>query len=313
MNRVTVKQVTTAADILEANKGVGPGFDALRFGLSVWVFTLHSMLVCAEIPAALEFAANPLHRIFITPVLPMFFAVSGSLVTGSAIRTKNVSTFLLFRVFRIAPALIVEVTLSALILGPWLTEATLIKYFSDPTFFSYFLNIVGSVHFYLPGVFINNPVPGIVNNNLWTLRPEFFCYIFITVTIVSQVIFSRQRFTFFGILISCLTIAYLFLFKRGQFYNELGVADWKILIFAFILGCAAFHWNDRIVISARNASIALVASVTLAYPPLFILALLGLTYLVVYIGTRKLYLPGFLRMEIIPTESICLDSRCSRL
>jgi peptidoglycan/LPS O-acetylase OafA/YrhL len=295
MSRVTVKHVTTAADILEANKGVGPGFDALRLVLSVWIFTLHSMFVCIGLPAAAEFAANPIHRIFITPILPMFFGVSGYLVTGSAIRTKNVSTFLLFRVFRIAPALIVEVTLSAIVLGPWLTETTLIEYFSDPTFFRYFLNIVGSVHFYLPGLFTHNPVPGIVNNNLWTLRPEFFCYIFITIMIVSKVIFSRRYFAVVGLSIFCLTVAYMLL-KRSQFYSELAVADWKILILAFILGCAALHWNDRIVISTRNAVIAAFgASVTLVYPPFISLGLLGLTYLVVYIGTRKLYLPSFLR------------------
>jgi peptidoglycan/LPS O-acetylase OafA/YrhL len=224
----------------------------------------------------------------------MFFVVSGYLVTGSAIRTKNNSTFLLFRALRIAPALIVEVTLSALILGPWLTEKSLLEYFSDPLFFKYFLNIVGSVHLFLPGLFAHNPLPGVVNANLWTLKPEFFCYLFISLLIVSRLIFSRRYFTLLGLLILCVATAYVV--RGGNLQNFVAVVDWKFLILAFILGCLIFHWNDRIVLTGRRAMIAvLVACVASVYPPLIILDLFALTYLVVYVGTRKLHLPVVLR------------------
>jgi peptidoglycan/LPS O-acetylase OafA/YrhL len=152
MRRIIVSKTPTVEDILLINNGVGPGFDSVRLFLAVWVFTLHAMLTCMKPAAAMEFAADPLHRIIISPVLLMFFAVSGYLVTGSAIRTKSVSIFLLFRAFRIAPALIMEVTLSVMILGPWLTEMTLAEYFRDPLFFRYFLNVLGGVQFYLPGL-----------------------------------------------------------------------------------------------------------------------------------------------------------------
>jgi peptidoglycan/LPS O-acetylase OafA/YrhL len=296
MSRLIVNQASTAADILHVNKGVGPGFDALRLLLSVWVFTLHAILTCLTPAAAEELAANPLHRILISPVLPMFFAVSGYLVAGSAIRTKSVSTFLLFRALRIAPALFVEVTLSAMILGPCLTETTLVGYFSDPLFFRYFLNVIGRFQWYLPGLFAQNPIPGIVNMNLWTLAPEFFCYVFITVMIVSKVIFSRTYLTLVGFLIFCVAIAYM-IFRGGHFYNAVAVVDWKVLILAFIVGCVAFHWNDRIIISDGNAMIAaVIACVVLAYlPSLIIPGLLALTYIVIYIGTRRLYLPSYLR------------------
>ena len=182
----------TAADVLRANNGVGPGFDAQRLGLSVWVFTIHAMYICRGMDGVAQLVANPLHRILVTPVLPMFFLVSGYLVTGSAIRTKSFSTFLLFRIFRIVPALLVEVTLSALVLGPWLTEKSLSEYFSDPLFYKYFLNIVGSAHFFLPGLFVKNPF-SVVNVNLWTLKPEFYCYIFMSIMILSRIIFSKKN------------------------------------------------------------------------------------------------------------------------
>ncbi len=294
MSSVTAKCALTAADILDDNKGVGPGFDAQRLLLSLWVFALHAFAVCWGAEFAGEFAANPLHRIVIAPVLPMFFIVSGYLVTGSAIRTKGILTFLLFRALRIAPALIVEVSLSAVILGPWLTDKSLPEYFTDPMFFEYFLNITGSLHFFLPGLFAHNPVNGIVNLNLWTLKPEFYCYLFISLLMFSRLMFSRKYFSLLGLLVLFAAAAYVIRGRNLQ--NFLAVPDWKFLILGFILGCLAYHWNDRIVMTGAGAVIAvLIACVAFAYPPLIMFGLLAVTYLVVYLGTRKLYLPGFLR------------------
>src|SRR5215469_12102212 len=57
------------------------------------------------------------------------------------------------------PALTVEVFLSAIILGPLLTTVSHGNYFTSGEFYSYFLNIVGEIHYSLPGVFVTNPVP----------------------------------------------------------------------------------------------------------------------------------------------------------
>jgi peptidoglycan/LPS O-acetylase OafA/YrhL len=291
---VSRRRVSTAADILEVNGGTGPGFDALRFLLSVWVFTVHAMFICDGADAAEAFVANPLHSLLVKPALPMFFIVSGYLVAGSAIRTKSVSTFLLFRVLRIMPALAIEIALSALVLGPWLTEKTLPEYFSDPLFAKYFLNMVGDVQFFLPGLFLHNPVPGAVNLNLWTLKPEFFCYLFISTMIAMKFIFSRKISTLIAFLTIVLSAVYVI--QGGQLYNFVGVADWKILILSFVIGSCAFHWNDGLVMSGPRALLAvLIAAGATTYSPLIILHLLALTYIVIYIGTRKIRLPGILR------------------
>jgi hypothetical protein len=178
MSVVTTKPSLTAADILDANKGIRPGFDALRILLSVWVFTVHAIFICIGAAEEVRCRSVPpaCHQPRTADVLYSQW-LSCHRKCHSQEGNYNIS---LFRVFRIAPALIVEVTLSALVLGPWLTEKSLSEYFSDPLFLNYFLNIVGSVHFYLPGVFVQNPVPGVVNQNLWTLKPEFFCYIFMS-------------------------------------------------------------------------------------------------------------------------------------
>ncbi|WFU79118.1 acyltransferase [Bradyrhizobium sp. CIAT3101] len=283
-----------AADILTFNKGTGPGFDVLRLLLSIWVFTIHAMFICDGPDAAEAFAADPVHGLLVKPVLPMFFIVSGYLVTGSAVRTKDVSVFLLFRALRILPALFAEIALSALILGPLLTEKPIGQYFSDPLFAKYFLNTVGHVQFFLPGLFLQNPVAGVVNLNLWTLKPEFFCYLFIACMIATKAVFSKNLCS----LMALLTIALitLYVLRGGQVYNFVDVPDWKILIASFILGSCAFHWNDRLVLSGSKFSLALLVAVVAAMQPFLVtLGLLALVYVVVFVGMRKFAIPQLLR------------------
>ncbi len=88
-------------------------------------------------------------------LVPMFFALGGFLVAGSLERNRLLSVFFGLRVLRFFPALATDVLLSSLIIGPALTTYTLSAYAADPRFSSYFLNVLGSVHFSLPGVFGN--------------------------------------------------------------------------------------------------------------------------------------------------------------
>jgi len=62
----------------------------------------------------------------------------------------------------------------ALILGPLLTEFPLSAYFRDSEFWAYFLNILGEIHYHLPGLFIHNPTTA-VNGQLWTVPFELAC------------------------------------------------------------------------------------------------------------------------------------------
>jgi peptidoglycan/LPS O-acetylase OafA/YrhL len=284
----------SVAESLKTNSGLGPGFDALRLILSVWVLVVHGIFICEGVEFASQFVVGRINRILVTPVVPAFFIVSGYLITGSAFRVRRTLIFLLFRVLRIAPALIVEVVLSALVLGPLLTDKLIGDYFSDPLFFRYFLNIVGSPQLFLPGMFAHNPVPGVVNMNLWTLKPEFYCYLFITALMASRLMFCKSCFTAFALAILCITAFYTL--SGSRVLSNLGVVDWKFLIVSFTLGCLAFHWNDRLVVTDRGAVIAVSIAVgACMFPRLILLGLLALTYLTVYVGMSNVMLPTFLK------------------
>lgn len=170
--------------ILDQYQGFGPGFDFARIFLAFNVLAWHSPLVAgAAYGSVLQ---TPLW-IFDYSVLPMFFGLSGFLVAGSAQR-QSLANFALNRGLRILPALIVEIGLSALIIGPIFTVLSLHSYFTDRGFASYFLNILGIIQFRLPGVFLANPFPEIVNLSLWTVPFEILCYFVMAALIVSGIV-----------------------------------------------------------------------------------------------------------------------------
>jgi peptidoglycan/LPS O-acetylase OafA/YrhL len=136
-------------------------------------------------------------------LLPAFFALSGFLVMGSAVRVGSLSTFISYRALRILPALSTEVVLAAILIGPVTTSLPLSAYFSDPLFFRYFANIAGYITFLLPGVFLDNPLRT-VNGSLWTIPPEISCYIFLALMLLSGG--YRSKTTYIVLLVAMMAV-----------------------------------------------------------------------------------------------------------
>ena len=159
---VTFRARHSFGEVLDRQKGMSAGFDVLRWGLALLIFYGHckwlagSGAITVPVEAVATLADRGWagwRRPFQVSLVPMFFALSGFLVTASALRVREVSSFLILRALRIFPALAVEVMLSALVLGPLLTVLVLSDYFAHWSFWRYFGNIVGFVSFDLPGVF----------------------------------------------------------------------------------------------------------------------------------------------------------------
>src|SRR4029450_2869099 len=129
-----MKRCPTVQDVMNSHSGAAPGFSFLRHALAVVIILYHTYNVtfgrdvnpgCAtgELLAnwselsATQFAIEVL-RPGLFALVGAFFALSGFLVAGSALRTKSVRVFLSFRVLSIVPALMTEGTLSARRRGP---------------------------------------------------------------------------------------------------------------------------------------------------------------------------------------------------
>jgi peptidoglycan/LPS O-acetylase OafA/YrhL len=168
---------------LDAKKGIGPGFNTLRIVLSLGIVVFHSFVVSLGPTSRAMTFGGPLASLF-SGLLPAFFALSGFLVMGSALRSPSLGGFIGLRALRIVPALMTEITISALLLGTALTTMPLDRYFLDHRFFEYFGSLIGRIRTALPGVFETNPEPGVVNASLWTVRPELGCYVYLAILIL---------------------------------------------------------------------------------------------------------------------------------
>ena len=140
-------QGPSAGETLDRFDGNGPGFDFWRFLLATLIIFFHTFFVCYGQSAEITHHAGLVARPVFMAILPVFFGLSGLLVAGSALRTNSLSVFLIFRGLRLVPALAVETTLAALILGPLVTTLPLSDYFTQKEFFAYFGNVVGHVRF----------------------------------------------------------------------------------------------------------------------------------------------------------------------
>ncbi|MFO1264545.1 MAG: acyltransferase [Rhodoferax sp.] len=111
----------------------------------------------------------------------IFFVLSGFLVWSSWLRDSRVMPFLVRRALRIFPGLWVVIALSVLVMGPWATAMDVTAYFKHPWTWQYLDNAWLSIVYVLPGVFVGNTMPGIVNGSLWSLPVEFLCYLVLVV------------------------------------------------------------------------------------------------------------------------------------
>ncbi|MGL5030538.1 MAG: acyltransferase family protein [Aeromonas sp.] len=108
----------------------------------------------------------------------IFFFLSGLVVTNSLLNNDDPWRFVISRIFRIWPALIMTTIICAFILGPIFTSLSIHDYFQDKDVYRYVINAVSmNISYTLPGVFTNNPYPNAVNGSLWTIPFEVFAYI----------------------------------------------------------------------------------------------------------------------------------------
>lgn len=278
-------------EILEKTKGIGQGFDALRIALSLLVMLTHSVPLSTGI-ASFDIRENWL-RYGIFAILPMFFGLSGFLVTGSAIRVKSGFKFFLQRAFRLIPALTVEVFLSAIILGGLLTTLPAQEYFTNHQFWAYFGNIIGDVHFELPGVFKDNPFPGSVNGNMWTLRPEYYCY---AILLGSMFVgfFKSERLYISSITVIILYYIFIDITKNAGKPEYSYSSDG--LVFCFLVGSLYFRISKILPYSKILFAISIAGWILLlnidggSY-----LALLCIVYATIFIGCTKITLPRIFR------------------
>lgn len=207
-----------------------------------------------------------------TVAVDMFFWVSGFLVTMSYSRRQSARDFILARVLRIFPALIVCVLASALVLGPLLTTLPVSDYFAMPATWDYLDHNLrlDDIQWTLPGVFPSNPKAGIVNGCLWTLPGEIRMYEFVLILGVLGLLRNATGF-WCGLTVLCCLVA------GWPETTWLQLDDYREFAAFFAGGAACWFHREWIPVSTAVlvalVVLAAVASGDAAYPLLLRLAI----------------------------------------
>jgi peptidoglycan/LPS O-acetylase OafA/YrhL len=141
--------------------------DALRLIGAFLVLFSHSFPIAGNNEPGPPFFRNTFGELGVY----IFFIISGFLITQSYMRSNSPKIFLWARFLRIFPALIFVVFVTVFFFGPIITNLTAIEYYKNSQTYYYLSNItLYNVNYQLPGVFLANPIPSVVNGSLCDIR-----------------------------------------------------------------------------------------------------------------------------------------------
>ncbi len=265
-------------------------FDFLRLLAAVFVLIGHA----PKILYGASLSWDPFLIVFNVPVhsigVIIFFTISGFLVMRSWELKKNSIDFLIARVLRIFPALIVLILLSVFVLGLSITKANTSTYLSHDYTHKYLQNmLVFRTYYHLPEVFKSNPGGDSINGSLWTLSYEFACYLFLMV--MGLLFIFKNKWIALGIFGGCV-LCHLFLREEldkivipilGIDFNHF----YELFLF-FFSGMLIYLFRNLIPFNLIGLSIAIILIFLAKFIPEFtFLYLLIIPYLVFYFVFSK--------------------------
>jgi len=256
----------------------GNSFNSVR--LLAAVFVSHAVLIA---PAGwhgepLDGRAYNLGQISVN----IFFFLSGMMLSRSFALKPDLSSFILARMLRIFPGLIVCGMVTAWVIGALDTTEGLAAYFADPATLSYPLRVL--VQFnraQLPGVFTRGWEAGTINGPLWTVKFELFAYgAFLLVPLLG--LFGSKRFAVllavgFGTMLAISTITHTF-----------DTSFWGSIIrfgFCFTLGIVAFLYRENIKLNWPLAILGVaLATILPPWPGGQVLSVIAFAYFAITLG-----------------------------
>jgi len=150
----------------------------------------------------------------------------------------------------------------------------------------YFLNVLGDIHYNLPGVFSNNPTPNLVNFQLWTVPFELYCYLAIAALSIVGVLRHRIIAPVAALLLSsAFTLGHLW--KHHAITQvEINSYPGSMLVFSFLVGVSIYLYRDNLPWNKYWAAAALLVSLLMtAFMPMSAyIAPIPIAYLTVYLG-----------------------------
>ncbi|MEM1161135.1 MAG: acyltransferase [Pseudomonadota bacterium] len=211
----------------------------------------------------------------------IFFAVSGFYITRSFDQAANWHAFVLARVLRIFPALLVVLLLTVAVASLLTTASPATFWGAAPGYLIQNLTLV-RLDYDLPGVFEATPYGTAINGSLWTLFYEVVCYAGVLFAGLLG-LFHRPRLAF--AVLAVVLLAGGVLLEWGQDWGLNGrVTALAKLGLPFVIGSAIYLFRHSVPLSpllgAALVALALATSGTPAFSVTFMLALSYCVFLV---------------------------------
>lgn len=184
----------------------------------------------------------------------IFFMSSGFFVTKSLLKSKDSKKYLHNRFIRIFPPLWFTLIVCIVVCGLFFSTYSLGKYFLSSDFFKYCLNFILIPIHNLPGVFMNNIYPDVINGPLWTLPIEFVCYLVLLLAYKLNLV-NKKSYKYVALLV---IVAFV-----GINLIPLSIKGYIQPCFLFFWGSFYWIYRDKITMNNTYFLISLVAFVLL--------------------------------------------------
>ena len=163
----------------------------------------------------------------------IFFSMSGYLIARSFLQTGHPLNFVFARLLRITPALAVLLVVLSFCVGPIASSLPTTTYFRCGSVYAFIArNVLYPYGGGLPLVFENNPMRGVIDGSLWTLRLELACYLLVLLLGVSGLLTKRKL---------------LLLYAASSIVAAVFAYDVRTSLVAdFLGGATIFMWEVRL-------------------------------------------------------------------
>jgi peptidoglycan/LPS O-acetylase OafA/YrhL len=174
----------------------------------------------------------------------LFFTLSGYLLMLSLQKDRGVIRYVWHRTLRIIPAYWVMLLACVLLLGPVFTTLPLADYLAHTDTWAYLRgNLLPlSFEWTLPGVFAENPLPGVINGSLWSLGLELRWYAYLGLLLAVGAVARRWVFT-------AVAVAFVAFAGWEWWIGKPDPLHYRALSVTFVVAALAAQWRHVLVLS----------------------------------------------------------------
>jgi peptidoglycan/LPS O-acetylase OafA/YrhL len=216
-----------------------------------------------------------------------FFCISGFFISLSRDRAGSTLDFFAARFLRIYPGLTLMLLLSIFVIGPLFTTLSASEYFRSGETYGYLTHnlTLFSMKYQLPGVFQENPWPGI-NGSLWTLFYEVAFYALVGGLGAFGLYSEGRKFAGFLVLYVALYLTFKALRLNSALLSDFyGTASFFMWSLPFVLGMSFYRYRRHIQYRFIGfLPLAVLATCAWHTAFFFECVVLAWAYLILYLG-----------------------------